>query len=161
MTSTNDVESLLAPYFAQAKTFLQDVMDNLPDYVKDFVDDFEIAGTSEFAILPCLAVIRQKKSLSVTARYYNLPITYANADFSPTEAAAALQKELSALIALSEKRLTPFFANLKHSAWEAVRISGLAQVDENSRERHQGTKTVQAGIESVSRFSLLLLVNMG
>jgi hypothetical protein len=66
-----------------------------------------------------------------------------------SEAAAALSQELSTLIAMSEKHLIPFLDNLKHSTWEAVRISGLADFDEDSNEYQQTTKTVQAGLESV------------
>lgn len=42
-----EAESILAPYLDKAKSFLQAVGGNMPSYVKDFVDDFEIAGSSE------------------------------------------------------------------------------------------------------------------
>lgn len=58
---------------------------------------------------------------------------------------------------MSEKHLIPFLDNLKHSTWEAVRISGLADFAEDSNEYEQTTKTVQAGLESVSLRSLLML----
>ena len=67
-----------------------------------------------------------------------------------TEAAAVMQQELSSLIALSEKHLVPFLSNLKHSTWEAVRISGLGDIVRDSNEYRETTKTVQAGLESVS-----------
>lgn len=51
---------------------------------------------------------------------------------------------------MSEKELIPFLANLRTSTWEAVRISGLAKVDEGSQAWEEGTKSVQAGLEAVS-----------
>lgn len=51
---------------------------------------------------------------------------------------------------MSEKNLIPFLANLRTSTWEAVRISGLANVKEGSSEWEEGTKSVQAGLEAVS-----------
>jgi hypothetical protein len=54
------------------------------------------------------------------------------------------------LIALSEKDLIPFLANIRTSTWEAVRISGLANIKEGSSEWDEGTKSVQAGLQAVS-----------
>lgn len=54
------------------------------------------------------------------------------------------------MIALSEKELIPYLAELRTSTWEAVRISGLAHVKEDSEEYKQGTKSVQAGLSAVS-----------
>jgi hypothetical protein len=51
---------------------------------------------------------------------------------------------------MSEKHLIPFLDNLKKSTWEAVRITGLTDISEDSNEYRQTTKTVQAGLESVS-----------
>lgn len=47
MPADADADSVLTPYLEKAKTFLQAVGDKLPSYVKDFVDDFEIAGSSK------------------------------------------------------------------------------------------------------------------
>lgn len=47
MSADADADSILSPYLEKAKTFLQTVGDNLPSYVKDFVDEFEMAGSSE------------------------------------------------------------------------------------------------------------------
>ena len=46
MPADADADSVLTPYLEKAKTFLQTVGDKLPSYVKDFVDDFEVAGSS-------------------------------------------------------------------------------------------------------------------
>lgn len=42
----DDAESLFSPYSQRAKTFFNEVLAKLPDYVKDFVDGLEMAGTS-------------------------------------------------------------------------------------------------------------------
>ncbi|WWC70200.1 uncharacterized protein I206_104150 [Kwoniella pini CBS 10737] len=49
----NDISTnhLLSPYFKQAKSYLESIMDELPQVVKGFKDVFEMAGTKAASIL--------------------------------------------------------------------------------------------------------------